>query len=251
MTTAMSGIEDLADRLVAGHDGGALIDSVPAELVPTDLAGVARLQDLVIARLGEVGGWKVLAGGEGTPVCAPIPQSRYFEDGATLDATHHRLVIAEVEVAVKLARDVPAGSNRAAVDAAISSVHLALEMVGSPFVDRQTIDRNVQLGDLQSNGAVIVGERFDPSRLDALSSLKLDLRYDGETAGSTDTGADWHAILDAVAWLAGHASDRGMPLVAGQVIITGARVAQPLGTARLVEGTAGEVSVRATMQHRP
>ena len=233
-------IKDFATRLIAGHNGGALIESVPEHLIPADLAGVYALQDAVIAQLGPVGGWKILAGGTGEPVCAPIPASRYFADGASISSTHHRFVLAEVEIAVKLARDLPANADAAMVEASIASVHPILEMVGSPFVDRDAIAANAKLGDLQSNGAVIVGPELDAAIRSQLSTLAVSLVLDGTAAKSTASGASWADIIAVIAWLSGHASGRHLPLQAGQVIITGARVVAPHLTAATIEGRAGD-----------
>jgi len=124
-----------------------------------------------------------------------------------------------------------------------------LEMVGSPFVDRDAIDANAKIGDLQSNGAVIVGPAIDPAIKPSLSTLKARLRLDGSEVKSTDSGASWDAIVEAVRWLADHAASRGLPLTAGQVIITGARVVAPHSPAGLIEGDMGswgKVTARMT-----
>lgn len=232
-------LKDFAARLLSGHDGGPLIETVPDHLVPADVAGIYAMQDAVMAASGPSGGWKILAGGTGELVCAPIPASRYFDDGASISSSRHNFVLAEVEIAVKLGRDLPAGVDAAMAEAAIASIHPIIEMVGSPFVDRDAIDANVKLGDLQSNGAVIVGPALDPAIKADLASLAVSLYLDGEAAKATTSGADWAAVVEAVRWLASHAAGRGMPLVAGNVIITGARVVAPHGNAGVVEGQAG------------
>lgn len=242
-------IADLAARLIAAHDGGPLLDSVPAHLIPTDLAGVYALQNEIISQIGVVGGWKIIAGAQGDPLCSPIPANRYFADGASISSTQLRFVLAEVEVAVKLGSDLPANADAAMAEAAIASIHPVLEMVGSPFVDRDAIDANAKLGDLQSNGAVIVGPSLDAALKDQLASLVVGLRLDGVEANRADKGASWAATVDAVRWLAGHAASRGLPLKAGQVIITGARVVAPHAPAALLEGDLGQwgkVSARMT-----
>ncbi|MDB5613641.1 MAG: Fumarylacetoacetate hydrolase family protein [Devosia sp.] len=233
-------LQDFAARLVAGHDGGPLVESFPAHLVPTDRRGIFAIQDAIIAHTGPVGGWKVMAGGQGEPMCSPIPANRYYVDGESISSTHHRFVLAEIEVAVKLGRDLPANADTAAVEAAIASIHPAIEMVGSPFVDRDTIDSLAKNGDLQSNGAVIVGPALDNAIKADLVTLKVSLRLDGVEAKSTDTGANWAAIVEAVRWLSGHAAARGLPLQAGQVIITGARALAPHAPALLIEGDMGQ-----------
>ncbi|MBU1334660.1 MAG: fumarylacetoacetate hydrolase family protein [Alphaproteobacteria bacterium] len=248
--TMINSLSDLADAFNAGHDGGPLIDSVPDSLTPADMAAVYALQDMVISRLGPVGGWKIMAGGQGEPVCAPIPANRYFDNGASIDSTRYRFVFPEVEVAVKLGQDLPADADAAAVEAAIASLHPVLEMIGSPFVDRDAIHANVKLGDLQSNGAVVVGPAFDPAIKAELATLPVSLLFDGVEAKTTSTGASWTAIFDAVTWLARHANTRGLPLKAGQVIITGSRVLAPHGKASSIEGRMGDWgSVTARMTY--
>jgi 2-keto-4-pentenoate hydratase len=248
--TAINTLSDLADRLNAAHDGGSLVDRVPDHLVPPDMAAVYAMQDLLIGRLGPVGGWKVMAGGEGEPTCSPIPANRYFDNGASLDSTRHRFIFPEVEIAVKLGRDLGPDADAAATEAAIASLHPALEMVASPFTDRDAIHANVKLGDLQSNGAVVVGPALDPAIKAALSTLPVTLLLDGVEAKATQTGASWDAIVRALTWLATHAAARGLPLQQGQVIITGSRALAPHGTTRHIEGRMGDWgSVTAEMSY--
>jgi 2-keto-4-pentenoate hydratase len=241
-----SGLDDLAQRLVAAHDGGALVGPIAPELVPANIEEVYALQDRVIAHAGEVGGWKIMAGSEGEPLCAPVPANRYFEDGASLDAERHRHFLAEVEFAVKLGADLLPGQP---AEAAIASVHPVLEMIANPFVDRDATPRNIQLGDLQSNGAIVVGPALDRSIVEGLDTLAVGLLLDGNEVKTTDKGASWAAVVAALEWLAPHAQGRGMPLKAGQVIITGSRVLAPLDAATTIIGTlgqAGRVSARVT-----
>lgn len=232
-------VSDFAARLIAAHDGGEPIATVPPHLVPADWVGIYALQDAIIGQIGPVGGWKILAGAS-EPTCSPIPANRFFANGSTINSAHHRFVLAEVEIAVKLGADLPANADAATAEAAIASVHPIIEMVGSPFVDRDAVENNARLGDLQSNGAVIVGPALDPAIKDELATLAVRLLLDGVEAKSTSTGATWPAIVEAVRWLASHAAARGLPLQAGNVIITGARVLAPHKPATVVEGDMGK-----------
>lgn len=231
--------EELVRRLAAAHDGGEPVGAVSPDLIPADLVGVYALQDRIMALLGPLGGWKILAGAEGEPLCSPIPLSRYLPDGADIDAGRHRLIIAEVEVAVQLGADLTPGSE---VEAAIASLHPVLEFIGDPFADRSGAERNLQLGDLQSNGLVVVGPALDRSVIGALSTLPVGLDYDEQTVKAGEGGASWNDIVAALTWLASHAAGRGLPLRAGQIIITGARLLAPLTGARMIDGTLGEWS---------
>ncbi|MGV3574895.1 MAG: fumarylacetoacetate hydrolase family protein [Devosia sp.] len=240
-------VEDTVDRLIAGHDGGPLMANFPDHLVPMDLAQTYAMQDMIMDKLGPVGGWKVMAGGEGEPLCAPIPASRYYPSGAHLRGAHHNLVLTEIEVAVRLSRDLPAGVDSDAIENAIGAFLPAIEMVGSPFVDRDKIPFNAKLADLQSNGAVVVGPDFSPDIADHMSSLAVALELDGVPVKEVATGASKDAIIEALRWLAGHAAQRGRPLRAGEVIITGSRILYPHGNARAIVGNFGhwgQVSAR-------
>ena len=232
-------IAAFAARLIAAHDGGPLIDTVPDHLVPADAAGAYAMQDQIIGQIGAVGGWKVLAGASEL-TCSPIPANRYFADGASVSSSQHRFVLAEVEIAVKLGADLGANADAAAVEAAIASLHPVLEMVGSPFVDRDAVAANAKMGDLQSNGCVVVGPALDPAIRNELSTLPVRLLLDGTEAKAAATGASWGATVEALRWLASHAAARDLPLRAGQVIISGARALAPHAPATLVVGDLGK-----------
>jgi 2-keto-4-pentenoate hydratase len=233
-------LENLAKALIAAHDGGPLVGAVDEALVPADMTAVGVLQDAIIAGIGPTGGWKILAGAEGDPICSPVPANRYFADGATIDATHHRFIITEVEVAVLLGRDLFGSVTTSDVEAAIASVHPVLEMVGNPFVDRDATPRNVQLGDLQSNGAVISGPAVSEDIKAHLQNLTVTLTYDGKVIKEVSSGASWADIVAALVWLAPRADARGLPLRAGNTVITGARIAVPLEKPAVIEGSFGQ-----------
>lgn len=236
----MNSRAELAAALIAAHDGGVPIDTIPPELVPADLDAVYATQDAIIAQIGPVGGWKVAAGLGHPPLCSPIPANRFHGDGDRVDGQHHRIFLAEIEVAVRLGADLAAGATAADVEAAIAGIHPAIELIGNPFVDRDAVARNLQLADLQSNGAVIVGPVLDRAITAVLETLPVTLQVDGKTAHAVEQGASWADIIDALAWLAGHAAGRGLPLSSGQVIITGARALLKLNGATAIEGILGD-----------
>lgn len=240
-------LSELAQALVDAHDGGPLVTAVPDALVPAHDEAVFALQDEIIARLGPVAGWKIAVGTGPAPMCAPLPANRYFADGATIDGTRHRHVLAEVEVALTLGADLGASASAADAEAAIASLHPALEFIGSPFPDRKAQPRNLLNGDLQSNGAVVVGPAAALSP-DALATLGAELWLDGAMAHSVTAGAAWDDTIAALAYLARHAAARNLPLRKGQVIITGARALGPLAKTTLVEGRlAGGSTVSARL----
>jgi 2-keto-4-pentenoate hydratase len=235
----MNTVSELASALIAAHDGGPLIETVPEALTPADLDTVYATQDEIIRQIGAVGGWKVAAGVSHPPICSPIPADRYFAAADLINGKQHRIFLAEIEVAVRLGADLSAGASEAEVEAAIESLHPSIELVANPFANRDATPRNLQLADLQSNGAVIVGTALDREIIGSLDKLAVTLELDGKPAHQVEKGASWDDTLKAIAWLSGHAAGRGMPLRAGQVIITGARTLSPINGASMVEGILG------------
>jgi len=149
------------------------------------------------------------------------------------------ILLAEVEVAVRLGADLPERATPYAADdiaAAVASVHPALELIRTSFVDRSSAGEFSLLGDLQGNGAIVVGAAVtDWTALD-YSTLPTALLLDRREVKQTATGAGRAQILEALAWLANHAAARGLSLKSGVIIITGSRVINDVGTARDVHG---------------
>ncbi|MDP2781282.1 fumarylacetoacetate hydrolase family protein [Devosia sp.] len=245
-------LEDAALALFEARHTSRPITAFPASWVPQTLAESYRLQDAVMRHEGAAGGWKVLAGGEGEPMCSPIPKSRYHDNAATLDQAGLMVFLSEVEVAVKLGRTLarkatPYTPEDAA--AAIVSVHPALEMCASSFAEAAEAPSLLKMGDLQSNAAVIVGAPLTPPTTLDFASLPIELRYGGAAVAQTEQGASWQEIVAAIAWLANHAISRGLALNAGDVIITGARLKYPATGPLAIEAElAGMAPVQVTLR---
>ena len=130
----------------------------------------------------------------------------------------------EAELAFTLARDLPpraAPYTEADVLAAIASVHAAIEVVDSRFVDMRAVDALSAAADFASHGALIVG----PART---SDLRVDqMRQAVKLAGGDKVlyeGVGGNAAGDVfrlLVWLANHAAARCGGLRAGQIVTTG------------------------------
>lgn len=214
----------------ARHTGERLA-AFPEALVPQDRAGAYAVQDELIALEGEVGGWKVAAGVEATPIHSPILATGYLASGVTLDMTTLLADRVEVEVGVRLKSDLLSraqGYSRQEVIEAIEGLLPALEILGNRFAPGFELPKMLNISDLQVNAAVVTGPlRTDWQDMD-LSTLKLTLDI-GAEHWSTDKGASLDAVIDALVWLANEGSLRQGGLKAGEVIITGSRIIQPLG----------------------
>jgi 2-keto-4-pentenoate hydratase len=128
----------------------------------------------------------------------------------------------EAEVAFVLGADLDAEHlDLAAVRAAVDYAVAALEIVDSRIADWDiTITDTV--ADNASSGLYVLGDRrvrladFEP--VEVSMGLCVDGRLASEGTGAACLGDPLRALL----WLAGTARDRGDPLRAGQVILSGA-----------------------------
>lgn len=218
-----------AARLLA--DAGATgrrIADLPAPLRPTTAAQAYAIQDETMRLHGPAGGWKVAPpkdGGE--PRCAPILASRIAESPAVLPAVGLCEPELEVEIALRLGRDLPRRSapySQAELADAIASVHPAFEVLSSRYQDRKAVSALSTLADCQSNGAAVIGQPLSDWHEIEFGAISIGLFCDGRTIGATEGGATSESVLAAVAWLANHAAERCGGLRRGQVVLTGARI---------------------------
>lgn len=219
----------LTTLLLAQRANGTTIADLPADLVPADIAAAYAIQDEIAAELGPVGAWKVGPMPEtGVPMCAPIPAADVHESGVTLRHAALSGLGIEVEVAVTIATDLPGkagGYSSGDLRQAVGSLHLILELLASRYVDRSAVPLLATVADLQSNGAVIVGPAQAADRdWPEFGAQHMSLALDGAVAATTTGNATTENVLAALAWLANHAVERGMPLKSGQLVITGARL---------------------------
>ena len=224
----------LTTLLLAQRAAGTTLADLPADLVPPTLADAYAIQSETIAALAPVGAWKVTPmPAEGEPFASPILARDVHNSGATLRRADLPGLGIEVEVAVTLATDLPAkagGYSADAVKAAIGSIHVVLEVLASRYRDRKAVPRLAGFADLQSNGAVVVGPAVvTPPRPD-VGTQAMSLALDGMQVQSTTGDATTENVLAALAWLADHAAARGLPLKAGDVVITGARLGPQAST---------------------
>jgi 2-keto-4-pentenoate hydratase len=223
-TTSSFDAAGVARRLVGAHKGAAALRY--ADALPPDRATAYAVQDATLAGLGAVGGWKVGAKGPtAEPGCAPLPARGVMPSGATLLGPPWRMRGIEVEVAVRLGKDLVPTSGEpdaATVRAAIDAVLPAIEVVETRLADWRDSDPLAQLADLQSHGALIIGE---PSRIRVedvdLRTVQAYLAFDGQPVASTYGANPAADIWRLIGWLAWHCAQRGQPLRAGQVITTG------------------------------
>jgi 2-keto-4-pentenoate hydratase len=207
-----------------------------------------------VARLAGTGvaGWKTGFGPDRTPIAGPIFASDMRESGGVYKLMPGEKVLVEVELAVRLARDLPAGRAYSIADVLSASADMlvGIELIGTRFADPEAAPFEARLADNLNNGAYVAGEgRGDFSGL-ARESLPLRLWIDGALAADhPGVHPDGDPLTGVAAWASAQV-DRLGGLKAGQVITTGSLNAPaPIsGPARIEAELAGLGRVRLLIE---
>jgi 2-keto-4-pentenoate hydratase len=214
-------IERAAAALVAARKGSA-IASLPADAIPQTEADSYRIQEAVIAKLGEtVGGWKVGISPLGGHFAAPIYASMVRSSPASLPASGFKLLGIECEIGFRFNQALPVRPQpytRHEVLAA-ASLHPTIEIVDSRYQDFRSLDRLLVLADNFSNGGLVYGPAAANWDGIDLAHPPIAVTADGKHFADCTglrAGTPIELLLAAVA----HANGRG-GIAAGTVITTG------------------------------
>ena len=235
-----------ARELAFARKEGLLVGELPREAMGADPIAIAyRLQEEAIAAYAvPVAGWKI---GATSPVAQEIMQTDepfygpLFEDaiyasGATLRLPPGLFGV-EVEIALKLAKDMPQGKSYTAedIEAAVASVHPAIEVVAWRQHLQATADAVLAIPDFGLSHALVLGASItDWQSLDlvaAAAACTINGAHATEGQGGDAFGGPFTALL----WLA----NNGPGLKAGDVIATGTITG--LAPAKLGDEIVGEV----------
>jgi 2-keto-4-pentenoate hydratase len=218
-------VQAAAALLAQARRGGARIQHFPADVAPRSADDAEVLQRAVPSQMGErIGGWKCVLPLPDSVAYAPIHGSTIYayspvkawEDGATARI--------EPELACVLRADLPARDEPYTpdeVDAAIGTVHLALELVGNRYTD--TVDRPFaeMMADGLNNQGLFLGPRVEVGRDKARAEIPLSVQAGDEPVREfAGRHPNRHARV-GLYWLAEYLRSRGEGLHAGQAIITG------------------------------
>ena len=213
----------------AGALGAALLLLACAEH-PT-LEPAYRAQDRSdgerFGRGAEVAGFKLAftspsaqrAWGAEGPAFAPLFKLMRVAAGASVAAGNYSRLMAEVEIALRLERDLagPGVSPREAAEA-VAAAHVALELPDNRFGQRPSVPELIADG--LGARRFALGPPVDPAGL-ALGGIECRLSLDGRElargSGRDALGGPYRAL----GWLAAELANRGRSLSAGQIVLTG------------------------------
>jgi 2-keto-4-pentenoate hydratase len=222
-----SPILEAARLLATARESRIPIKDLPPHLMPRSIEDAYAIQDLLGRERGFYG-WKVGSAKNGNePRCALLPGLAAQASPHALSRAAARVDDIELEVAVTLKKDLPPLGRKytpADIEGAIGALHLAVELIGSRFENRNDVSQLSAIADHQSNAGVVLGAPLEDWRNVDLADLRLRVLFDGEETASASTGASLQEMLAPLAWLANHTVGRHGGLKAGQVVITGARI---------------------------
>jgi 2-keto-4-pentenoate hydratase len=234
-------VERAADWLAEQHAGRRPFCGLPANCRPGSVAEAYAIQDALVATkaraCGVPVGWKIALSnaamqrfvGLHEPIAGRLHARQVVGAPARTTAADYGRLLIEFEIAVELGADLPAKNgayNRKSVAPAVAAVRPAFELADDRAADYAELNRHaLQLvaDNAWNEGAVLGRRRTDWWTLN-LATMTGTVSLDGERIG-TGTGADLMGHpLDALAWLANHAAQRGQPMRAGEVAILGSMV---------------------------
>ena len=241
----------IADWLVEEHRHHRTFDVPPAPLRVRHLQEATQVQQaLVVNKSRECGptvGWKIALAtpvmqqmvGLNAPIAGRLHQHQVVSAPAHTRQRDYGRLLVEFEIAVRLARDLPAAHTphtALSVIPAVDGVAPAMEIADDRNADYSQLARLglYLVADNAWNEGAMVG-RFDthwkrwlttsePSAEDALGRLHGEVFINGVSVGGGHGRDLMGHPLKALAWLANEANARGEQLRAGDVCILGSLV---------------------------
>jgi 2-keto-4-pentenoate hydratase len=235
----MDSILAAAKTIATARRSRKRLNSLNADVAPQDEAEGYRIQravhDLLLPHFGALVGYKI---GCTSPVmqqyldiphpCAGGVFAKGVHDsGALLRAEDFVRVGVECEIAVKLARNMPASEapfTAEWVAEAIEAYYPAIEIVDDRYAHWETLGAPTLVADDFFAAGCVLGEAVLRADVPDLLAVTGRAIINGAEAGS-GTGAD---VLGhphhALAWLANHLAAEGKGLYAGQIVLTGSLV---------------------------
>lgn len=240
-------LETLVAALASAHRSGRAASAAQLDVRPVTIAEAYDAQAGIARALGErVAGWKTGFGPDKQSVAAPLFAGVMHASGATIALPPDRPVILEIEIAFRLARDLPPRSQRPytapeiaeSVEVALAGAELIAARGGMPS-GGTPFPRFV--ADLQGNAGYVCGGETRHFRALDLRQARVSLDIDGarvhDARGGHPQGDPWAPLL---AW-ANAQCDKLGGLKAGQVITTGSvspprPIDQPCKVRATIEG---------------
>lgn len=252
-----------ADALAGDRVARRLFAGFEPALRPTDEAAAYAVQAALGRRLegrdGRPIGWKIGCTTPvmqeflniGSPCAGRIRAFGLFQQAADLPVADYARVGVECEIAVRLARDLPAAGRPYAPDAvaaAVGAAMAAIEIVDERYGDYRALDALSLIADDFFHAGCVVGRPVVDIAPAALAGLTGRMIIDGEVVGEGRGAEILGDPMNALSWLANSVASGDDGLKAGEIVMLGSLVRTHwpgAGSSVLVEiERLGEAAVR-------
>jgi 2-keto-4-pentenoate hydratase len=223
--------EKVARYVLAEHERRADYRNLPAEIAPANIAEAYAAQlalvRLLTPRKGKVAGLKIATTtkvmqqlmGIDHPCGGTIFEQTVHQSPAKLKLAAYQHVVIECELALQLARDLPASGapyTGSSVKSAVGAVMPAFELIEDRNADYKQTSAFSIIADNCWNAGIVLGApvAYDGRPLAGIAG-RLAVDDSRIHEGRTDDA------LETLAWIANLAAGQNRPLQAGMVVITG------------------------------
>ncbi len=193
---------------------------------PADHDGAYAIQAAVAQLTGnEVAGWKTgfAPQDQGIAIAGPLFSGDTRANGGAYRLARGEWVIVEVELAIRLARDLPKGRPYGVGDIldATDEILCAIELVGTRYADFDAPPFEAKLADNLNNAGFVAGSGRRDVHAVARSGMALKLWRDGALIADHEARHNDGEPLLAVAAFASQQPDHLGGLKAGHYVTTG------------------------------
>jgi 2-keto-4-pentenoate hydratase len=222
-----------ADTLATAWRNRKPIDALPSDCVPNNMDDAYAIQAALHASLGfATAGWKLGLSAPGLiskfGLSGPIPGRIYTQtvspSPALFAAGSFNFPRFEPEFAFVLATDLPArnsGYDNEVVASAVATMHLAIEVPDSRFVNPIGMPISVGTADNMGTGAMIMGAEVPNWRDVPCTTIGVRLKAGDTVIAENLTGDMRPDPLTVLTWTVNEMSRRGEGMKAGYIISTG------------------------------
>ena len=231
-------IERIARRLFEANRKGETFRPLRGEDAPGSMEAAYRVQDALHrlreteAGMGPLGGHKIALTsravqelcGVDRPAYGPVFAGTIQPSPAALRFGDYQHLGLEFEVAVEIARDVPAAEgpyDRDSIAAYAAACMPAFELIDDRGADYSELDAESILADRCWCAGVVLGPRVTDWRGLDLAAAPVEAVWNGELRDRGVTGDSMGHPFEGLAWVANHLAEHGKALRAGEIVITG------------------------------
>lgn len=213
---------------------------LPSYIAPRDIEEAYAAQDALIAMREEAGegtlaGWKVALTskvmqemvGIGHPSEGPIRARQVHQLHGEIDSADFVDLAVETEIAVRLAKDLPASGapySRDTVAEAVGACMAATEIVDLRRIDYPTMTIELLISDGSMNRGCVLGPPVEDWRGLDLGALAGRMKINGAVVGEGHGRDALGHPFEPLAWLANNMVKRGRMLRQGDIVMTGSIV---------------------------